>query len=66
MEDGKSCNCMCHKMVGILVALFGLVLLLGAIHVLSPKIVHLALPVLIILGGLKMSMKGICSCCKDS
>lgn len=62
--DGKCC-CPCHRMLGILVILFGLTFLLGALGVLSARIVSLAWPSLIILGGLKITCKGMCKCCSQ-
>jgi hypothetical protein len=66
-EPKKSCGCPCHLMNGILVALIGLIFLLGNFSVLSPKIVGIAWPVLLILLGLKNSVgKGRCKCCPES
>ncbi len=60
--EGKCC-CPCHKMKGILVALIGVVFLLGALGVLSEKAVAITWPILLILGGLKSAFKGMCKCC---
>ena len=64
-EQAKTkCGCFCHKMHGILVALIGLVFLLGAFDVLSPKTVNIAWPILLILIGLKCGLcQGKCKCC---
>ena len=64
MED--SCSCPCHKMLGILIILLGLVFLLESLAVLSPYIVSMAWPVLVMLIGLKLITKGVCKCCDKS
>ncbi len=68
MKDAKTCcKCPCHKMNGILIALIGLVFLLGHLDVIAQRIVDIAWPVLVILLGLKNSMgKGKCKCCANS
>jgi uncharacterized membrane protein YhaH (DUF805 family) len=54
-------------MNGILIALIGLVFLLGHLDVIAQRIVDIAWPVLVILLGLKNSMgKGKCKCCANS
>ena len=58
-----SCGCPCHKMGGIFIALIGLAFLLGALDVISQKMVNVAWPSLLILVGLKHSAKGMCKCC---
>lgn len=65
MDGEKKCGCGCHKMGGILVILFGLVFLLGALDVLSARVVSITWPSLIILAGLKALAKGKCKCCKE-
>ncbi len=42
---------------GILVVLYGVSLLLGALGIFSPRLVEMILPTLVILGGLKITMK---------
>ncbi len=42
---------------GILVVLYGVTLLLGSLDIFSPKLVEMILPILVILGGLKITMK---------
>ena len=67
LNDKKCCCCPCHAMSGILIALIGLVFLLGSLEVLSQKVVAYAWPVLLILLGLKNSIgKGKCKCCDDA
>jgi len=59
----KGCKCPCHKMPGILIALIGVVVLLGTYDVLSAKLVATIWPILLILFGLKKACKGMCKCC---
>ena len=72
MKDGECskdghCCCVCHKVVGILVALVGLTILLGTFDVLSARIVSIVWPILVILIGLKKSFgAGKCKCCSRS
>jgi len=61
-SEGK-CGCPCHKAPGLLVALIGLVFLLGALNVLSPRAVEITWPILLILVGLKKMCGGMCKCC---
>jgi len=61
-HDG--CHCMCHKMKGFMVVLFGLVFLLGNLEVISQHIVGIVWPSLLILAGLKKSLgRHLCKCC---
>ncbi len=63
-ECSKSkCCCPCHKVMSILVILFGLTFLLGALDILSADTVQLVWPFIIILAGLKSMCAGGCKCC---
>jgi len=65
--EGGKCGCVCHKMTGIFIALFGLNFLLKSVGVYGDNISNIVWPVLIILIGLKNSFgKGKCKCCSDS
>ena len=57
------CRCMCHKMLSILVMVFGLVFLLGNLNVLTQGAVMYTWPVLVIAAGLTKMMKSKCKCC---
>jgi hypothetical protein len=59
----KKCCCPCHKMVGLFIALIGLTFLLGAFNVLSPRVVQVTWPILLVLIGVKMVCGGRCKCC---
>ena len=61
-SEGK-CACPCHRMIGVLVVLFGLTFLLGAFQVLSSNTVAIVWPILVILAGLKTIFRGMCKCC---
>jgi hypothetical protein len=53
-------------MGGIFVILFGLTFLLGSFNVLSQQAVHTIWPIIVILAGGKMLIKGMCKCCADA
>jgi hypothetical protein len=59
----KKCACPCHKMLGVFLALAGVIGLLGAFAVLSPKMVAIAGSGLLVLAGLKGIFSGMCKCC---
>ena len=63
MDQGKTCNCMHHSFVGILVTLFGLLFLLGNMEVVTMEMVNTGWPVLVIIGGLMKLMGKKCTCC---
>ncbi len=56
-----------HKAMPVLVILFGLTFLLGAMNILSPDTVMMIWPVLVIIAGVKKLMMGMgmgmCKCC---
>ena len=59
-----SCECMCHKMLSVLVFLFGLVFLLDAMAVISHAMAYMIWPVIVMVAGATMFFKGSCKCCK--
>lgn len=61
---GGACGCGCHKVLPILVVLFGLTFLLAAFGVFTASTVAWIWPVLVILAGLKKLTAGMCKCCK--
>ena len=66
MENMKNmCACSHHKVMPILVILFGLTFLLGALGILTSGFVNIAWPVIVIAGGLMkwISKSGMCKCC---
>jgi hypothetical protein len=62
MKMGKMCGCGCHKVMPILVILFGLDFLLGMLGVLTAGFVSISWPILIIIAGCMMLFKKSCSC----
>ena len=63
--EGK-CNCPCHCVTGILIALIGVTFLLQALNVLSTKVVEITWPILLILIGVKSVASAKCKCCKSA
>lgn len=63
MMQGKTCTCMHHKIVPILVVLFGLLFLLGAFGTVSARTVEVGWPILVILAGLMKMSERMCKCC---
>ena len=63
--DKKVCKCHHHKAMPILVIVFGLVFLLGNMHVLTWEAVSWIWPVLVIIAGAKKIVMGMgmCKCC---
>lgn len=59
----KSCSCVHHLMVPILVVVLGLVFLLGNLNVLSASTVGWLWPLVVIIGGLTAICGGKCKCC---
>jgi hypothetical protein len=62
MKMGKMCGCGCHKVMPILVVLFGLDFLLGMLGVLTPSFVSISWPILVIIAGCMKLFKGSCGC----
>lgn len=61
--SGKVCRCPHHKVVPLLVVLFGLDFLFGNLGWLPTGFVNASWPLLVILaGGMKLG-KGMCKCC---
>ncbi len=66
MENMQNmCKCPHHKIIPVLVVLFGLTFLLETLGVLTSDFVALAWPILVIAAGLmKLADKsGMCKCC---
>lgn len=57
------CRCVHHKTIPILIVVFGVLFLLGALEVISVRIVSIVWPLLVIAGGLQKMMQGKCKCC---
>lgn len=68
MNGGKcvcegGCGCCHHKVMPVLVTLFGVVFLLGAFEVLAADVVGIIWPIIVIVGGLSKLFGGSCKCC---
>jgi hypothetical protein len=61
---GKTCGCMHHKMIPLLIVLIGVVFLLGNLGKISMETVSIIWPALVILAGLQKMFSGMCKCCK--
>jgi hypothetical protein len=53
-------------MVGLFIALIGLTFLLGALNILSSRIVDVTWPILLLLIGFKIVCGGSCKCCEKA
>ena len=62
MMENK-CGCPHHKIIPALVVLFGLLFLLQAVNVVSPELVAIVWPIIVLLAGLMKMAKGACKCC---
>lgn len=61
--NGKKCECRCHRALPILVILFGLTFLLGAMNMIMESTVSLIWPILVIICGFIGLNKKNCNCC---
>ncbi len=61
--ETRKCSCFCHRVPGLLIALFGVAILLGVLEVISAKAAVITIAILIILFGLKKMCVGMCKCC---
>lgn len=60
---GSGCKCPHHKMMPLLVVLFGVLFLLHNWGMFSDGFVAIAWPSIVILAGLKKMFSGMCKCC---
>lgn len=58
----KVCNCAHHKVMPVLIILFGLIFLLGYWGTLSWGTVNFVWPILVILAGIFKMTKYMCKC----
>ena len=63
MKGGMTCKCPHHKMIPLLVLLFGLDFLFGKLGWLPMSFVAITWPILVVATGIMMLMKGACKCC---
>ncbi|MBI2113199.1 MAG: hypothetical protein HYT50_01300 [Candidatus Wildermuthbacteria bacterium] len=63
MEESKTCNCVHHSFFPVLVMALGATFLLGALDVITQRVVDLTWPSIVIAAGaLKLGAKK-CKCC---
>lgn len=60
---GNGCGCAHHKVMPLLMVVFGLVFLLGAMGQISMATVNIVWPIIVIVAGLKKMAVGMCKCC---
>lgn len=63
MCDGGGCGCMHHKIIPMLVVVFGALFLFEAYGSVNPDTVAIVWPILVILAGLTKLFRGMCKCC---
>lgn len=57
------CKCPHHKVVPLMVVLFGLTFLLGNFGILSSSFVDIVWPILVVIGGGAKLFESKCTCC---
>lgn len=62
-SEGKKC-CVCRKLPGLFLILFGLTFLLRATGLITPHAAALIWPVIVILAGVQVMFRDCCTCCK--
>ena len=60
---GKSCGCIHHKVMPVLVVLFGLILLAWRLNWITVETATILIPILIIIVGIKKLVSKMCKCC---
>jgi hypothetical protein len=63
MKAGMTCKCPHHKMLPLLVVLFGLNFLLGTLSVITMRTESIIWPIIVIVAGLMKMSGGACKCC---
>jgi hypothetical protein len=66
MNGAGSCRCMHHKVMPVLIILFGLLFLLGYFNVFTAPFVAMSWPVLVIVAGLAKLFSGSCKCYSET
>ncbi len=62
-QMGGVCKCPHHKILPVLVVLFGLLFLGGNLGWWGWNVVNVGWPILVIIGGAMKLGKGMCKCC---
>lgn len=60
---GKTCGCVCHKVVPIMVTLIGLDFLFANLGWVSESFLATSWPILVVIAGVSQLCKGMCKCC---
>ncbi len=63
MKHGMTCKCPHHACMSVLVLVFGLLFLLGALDVFTDRVVSIVWPILVIVAGFMKLGEGKCKCC---
>ncbi|MDP3901290.1 MAG: hypothetical protein Q8Q38_03105 [bacterium] len=63
MEGKNVCGCSHHKVIPVLIVLFGALFFLGEIDVVSSGTVSLWWPIIVMAGGLTKLTAKACKCC---
>ncbi len=63
MKMGMKCACPHHKVVPLMIVLFGLTFLLRALGTITPDTAGVVWPILVIVAGFMKFSKGACKCC---
>lgn len=63
ITEGKTCGRGCHKVGPILIILFGLLFLAGALNWVGESTVSVTWPVLVIVAGVTKLCGSKCKCC---
>ena len=65
--SGGMCSCVCHKGKkwgkGLFLVLLGLIFLLNSLGIMRDSTASFLWPLLVLLAGLGVLMKGCCKCC---
>ena len=63
MATVNKCKCPHHKIIPVLIIVFALVFLLGALDVVSSRFVSISWPILLGLAGVFKLVERKCTCC---
>jgi len=63
VDKKNTCSCVHHKMIPVLIILFGVSFLLLQLNFLTEEFVNLAWPIIVIAGGAVKLSEAKCRCC---
>jgi hypothetical protein len=64
--ETKKCNCVCHAITGVFIALIGIAILLAVFDVITPRTAWMIAGIVVVLIGLKTMCSGICKHCQKN